>query len=84
MIIHKLIYNFQMTDQTADSELFETQYFQVEAKFCELFHPVSDSIPITEQPSPPSSQSARSNATPRSHIRLPTIALPTFYGETCN
>jgi hypothetical protein len=41
-------------------------------------------MPISEQPSPPSSQSGRSNANPRSHIRLPTIALPTFSVETCN
>jgi hypothetical protein len=71
-------------DQTADRELFETQYYQVEARFCELLHPVMDSIQLPEQPSPHSSQSGRSNATPQSHIKLPTIALPVFEGETCN
>jgi hypothetical protein len=50
-------------DQTADRELFETQYYQEEASFCELLRPVIDSIPISEHPSPPSSQSGRSNAT---------------------
>jgi hypothetical protein len=71
-------------DQTADRELFETQYYQVEARFCELLHPVMDSIQMPEEPSPHSSQSGRSNATPQSHIRLPTIALPIFEGETRN
>jgi hypothetical protein len=71
-------------NQTADRELFESQYYQVEARFCDLLHPVIDSIPMSEQPSPPSSQSGHSNDTPQSHIRLPTIALPIFYGETSN
>jgi hypothetical protein len=31
-----------MTDHTGDRELFENQYYQVEAKFNELFHPIFD------------------------------------------
>ena len=73
------------TDHTGDRELFENQYYQVEAKFNELLHPVMD--PPSRRSSPRSSLSGHSNHTPRSHtssthIRLPTIALPTFEGDT--
>ena len=75
------------TDHTGDRELFENQYYQVEAKFNELLHPVMD--PPSRRSSPRSSLSDHSNHTPRSHtssthITLPTIALPTFEGDTCS
>jgi len=74
-------------DYTADKEEFENQYYQVEAKFNELLHPVVEP-PLSRHSSPRSSLSGNSNNTPRSHvsthIKLPTIALPTFEGDTCN
>jgi len=75
------------TDHTGDRELFENQYYQVEAKFSELLHPVMD--PPSRRSSTRSSLSGHSNHTPRSHtssthIKLPTIALPNFAGDTCS
>jgi len=74
------------TDHTGDRELFENQYYQVETKFNELLHPVVDPS-LTMHSSTRSSLSGHSNNTPRSHassarIKLPTIALPTFEGDT--
>ena len=68
------------TDYTADREAFEIQYYEVKAKFIEVLRPVLE-LPRSRHSSPVS--------TPRSHngsvnIKLPTIALPTFDGETCN
>ena len=75
------------TDHTGDRELFENQYYQVEAKCNELLHPLMD--PPSRRSSPRSSLSSHSNHTPRSHtssthIKLPTIALPTFEGDSCS
>ena len=39
------------TDHTSDRELFENQYYQVEAKFNELLHPIVDSPPSVKSPS---------------------------------
>jgi len=74
-------------DHTGDRELFENQYFQVEAKLNELLHPVMDSP--SRRSSPRSSLSGHSNHTPRSHkssthIKLATIALPNFESDTCS
>jgi len=76
------------TDHTSDWEDFENKYYKVEAKFNELLHPVVEP-PRSRHSSPRSSLSGNSNNTPRSHgssthIKLPTIALPTFEGDTCN
>ena len=76
------------TDHFGDKELFENQFYQVEAKFNELLHPVVSPHP-SRQSSPRSSLSGHSNQSPLSHssstlIRLPTIALPTFEGDTCS
>ena len=72
-------------DHTSDREDFENQYYQVEAKFNELLHPVVEP-PLSRHSSPRSSLSGNSNNTRRSHvsshIKLPTIALPTFEGNT--
>ena len=75
------------TDYSVDRQQFEDQYFEVKAKFNELLHPVVD--PPSRHSSPRSSLSGHSNHTPRSdtsstHIELPTIALPTFEGDTCS
>ena len=75
------------TDYSVDRQQFENQYFEVKAKFNELLHPVMD--PPSRRSSPRSSLSGHSNHTPRSHtssthIKLPTIALPTFEGDTCS
>jgi len=76
------------TDHSDDRELFETQYYQDEAKFSELLHPVVEQ-PFSRRSSPHSSLSGHSNQSRRSHvssthIKLPVIALPTFKGDTCN
>jgi len=76
------------TDHSDDRELFETHYYQVEAKFSELLHPVVEQ-PFSRCSSPRSSLSGQSNQSPRSHVssthnKLPVIALPTFDGNTCN
>jgi len=67
-------------DYSVDKEEFEIQYYQVEAKFNELLHPVIDSSPCRHI-SPRSNLSGNTNNSLRSHvsshIKLPTIALPT-------
>jgi len=72
-------------DHSLDRQQFEDQYFEV--KFNELLHPVVEP-PHSRHSSPRSSSSGNSNNTRRSHvsshIRLPTIALPTFEGNTCS
>ena len=73
------------SDHFADRDLFENQYYKVKAKFNKLLHPVADSQ--SRFNSPPGSifdqgHSVHNNNI--SHIRLPTIALPTFAGDTCS
>jgi hypothetical protein len=75
-------------DYFVDREVFESQYYQVEAKFNELLHPVVDP-PRSRHSSPRSSLSGHSNTSPSSHassshIKLPVIALPTLEGDTCS
>ena len=70
------------TDDTGDRELFENQYYQVEAKVNELLHPSVDSPPRVNSPSGiPEHNSVHGS---NSHIKLPTIALTTLEGDTCN
>jgi len=91
------VYNFEtaqseleLSDDTAysfDRQQFEDQYFEDKAKFNENLHPVMD--PPSRRSSPSSSLSGHSNHTLRSHtssthIKLPTIALPKFEGDTCS
>jgi hypothetical protein len=73
-------------DYSLEREEFEAQYYQVEAKFNEILHPVVETL-VSRCSSPHSSVSQHSNTSPRSrysstHIKLPTIALPTFDGDT--
>jgi hypothetical protein len=68
------------------TELFENQFYEVEARFHELLHPVVDP-PLSRHSSTSSSLSEHNNS-PQSHvgspnIKLPTTTLPTFDGETC-
>jgi len=74
-------------DYTVDTKEFENQYYQVEAKFNELLHPVIEQPP-SRHCSPRSSLSGNTINSLRSHvslhIKLPTIALPTFEGDTCS
>jgi hypothetical protein len=70
------------TDHTSDRELFENQYYEVEASFNELLHPVVDP-PRCNSPSSSFSEQAHSVHSSSSHIRLSTIALPNFDGNTC-
>jgi hypothetical protein len=74
-------------EQFNDREMFEMQYYQVEARFNELLHPVVEP-PRSTHSSSRTSGSAHSNTHSSSrhsstHIKLPTIALPTFEGDTC-
>ena len=85
---HKINWNYQTTHHFGDQELIENQYYEVKAKFSELLHPVVDSPPYRHSSSR-SSLSGQGNNSPRSHtsstqIKLPTIALPTFEGDTCS
>jgi len=77
-----------MTDHSGDRELFETQYYQFDAKFKELLHPVIEQ-PLSRRSSRRSSLSGHSNQLPWSHvssthIKLPVIALRTFEGDACS
>jgi hypothetical protein len=72
-------------DHSGDRKLFENQYYQVEAKFNELQHPVVDP-PRSRHSSPRSNLSGHNNTSPRSHassahIKLPVISLPTYEGD---
>jgi hypothetical protein len=76
------------TDHSGDRELFENQYYQVEAKLSELLRPVVE-LPQPRHSSSQSSSSEHKNNSPRSHgssvlIKLPVISLPTYDSETCN
>jgi len=84
----KMNKNYLMTDYFVHRELFENYSYEVKAKFSELLHPVFDTPP-SRNSSLQSSGSGNSNHTPKSHtnnthIKLPTIALPAFEGETCS
>ena len=75
------------TDHSADRQQFEDQYFEVKAKFNELLCPILNRNTYL-QSSPRTSLSGNTNQSPRSHsssahIKLPTIPLPTFGGDTC-
>ena len=75
-------------DQSGDREQFENRYYQVEAKFSELLHPVVDP-PRSSHSSSQSSSSGLRNVSPMSdassaHIKLPVISLPTYDGDTCH
>jgi len=74
-------------DYSVNRQQFEAQCFEVKANFIEILHPVMD--PLSRSSTPRCSGSGHSNQTPWSHtssthIRLPTIALPTFEGDTCS
>jgi len=75
------------TDYSVDGQQYEDHYFKLKVNFNEILHPLMD--PPSRRTSPSSSLSGHSNHTPRSHtssthIKLPTIALPTFEGNACS
>ena len=70
-------------DYTLDREEFENQYYQAEARFNELLHSVVEA-PRCNSPSSSISEHGNSVHSSNSHIRLHTIALPTFEGDTCS
>jgi len=74
-------------DYSVDRQQFEDQYFEVKAKFNELLHPVVEP-PRSRHSLPRSSFLGNSTHSPKSHssahIKLSTIALPTFEGDTCS
>ena len=76
------------TDHFVDRELFENHYYEVKAKFSELLYPVNDTQRTTNNLLR-SRGSEHSNHTPSSHtsstrIKLTTIAMPIFEGDTCS
>jgi len=72
------------SDHSIDRQQFEYQYFEVKARFTELLHPVVD-LPRCQSPIGSISDQAHSvHSNNTSHIKLPTIALPTFTGDTCS
>ena len=73
------------SDHFADREMFENKYYKVKAKFNKLLHPVADlHSRFNSPPGSISDQGHSVHSNNSSHIRLPTIALPTFAGDTCN
>ena len=73
------------TGHTSDRQLFKNQYYQFETKFIELLYPVFE-LPRSRESSSRSSLSGNSTNSPKSlmslHIKLSTIAMPTFEGVT--
>ena len=69
-------------DHSDDREQFEIQYYQVEAKFNELLHPVVDSPQSNHRSQSSSSRHTHVSHHSSTHIKLPVILLPTFEGET--
>ena len=75
-------------DYTLEREEFENQYYNFEAKFNELLHPVikqprsrhNSSRNVLSRNATNSLRSHISNA----HIKSSSIAMPTFDGDTCN
>jgi len=70
------------TDHSCDRELFENQYYEVEARFHELLHPMVDP-PLSGHSSPRSSLSGNNNHFLQSsasgiNIKLPLITLLNF------
>jgi hypothetical protein len=73
-------------DHTGDKELFENQYYQVQAKTSKLLQPVVE-LPQSRHNSSRSSSSDCRNTSPRSHgisvhIKLPLISLPAYELDT--
>jgi len=81
----------ELSDDTnifGNRELFGNFYYEYKAKFSDLLHPVIDT-PRSRNNSLRRSSSGHSNQPPTSqtsstHIKLQTIALPNFEGETCS
>jgi hypothetical protein len=74
-------------DHSGDRELFENQYYQVEANVSKLLHPVVE-LPQPRHSSSRSSSSERTNTSSKSHgssvhIKLPVISLPNYDSNTC-
>jgi hypothetical protein len=68
-------------DHTDDRIVFETQYYQVEAKLYELLHNIYESSDnVSDHSSVNLSRSVHSGS---SQIRLPPIELPSFGGDIC-
>ena len=70
-------------DYSEERQQFEDHYFAVQARFNELLQPVVQQLPSRHN-SPTRSVSGNINNSLRSPIKLPTIALPTFDGDTCS
>ena len=73
-----------ISDLTVDMQQFKDHYYEFKASFNELLHSAFDS-PRSRCNSPPSSISQGNILhNGNSHIRLQTIALPTFESDTCS
>jgi len=74
-------WKYQTTDHSSDRELFETQYYEVEAKFIELLHPADVQGRSADNDSEHgSNHSIGSIRASKSHLKLPTIQLPSYDG----
>ena len=72
------------SDHSIDKQ-FEDQYYETKAKFTELLHPVVESHSrFNSPPGSISDQGHSVHSNNNTHIKLPTIALPTFAGDTCS
>jgi len=71
------------SDYSLDRQQFEDHYFVVQARFNELLHPVVEQL-LSRHNSPRRSVSGNTNNSLRSHIKLPTIALPKFDVDSCS
>jgi len=73
------------SDHSIDRQQFEDQYFEVKARCTEILHPVVESHSrFNSPPGSISDQGHSVHSNNSSHIRLPTIALPTFASDTCS
>jgi hypothetical protein len=70
-------------DHSADREQFENHYYYVQAKFSELLQQTV-SPPRSRSNSDNEGQHNCSGGFNNSHVKLPTITLPTFSGKVCD
>ena len=73
-------WKYQTTDHSSDRELFETQYYEVEAKFIELLHPADNQGQLDNTSEHGSDYLTELTHVSKSHVKLPSIQLPSYDG----
>jgi len=68
------------TDHSGDRELFENQYYEVEAKFIELLHPADNQGQLDNTSEHGSDYLTELTHVSKSHVKLPSIQLPSYDG----